>query len=303
MPQRRIDLNLLVVFETILREKSVTRAGERLALSQPAMSHALNRLRHLTGDQLFVRTPEGMIPTPRGERLAEPVRHALLELRTALETDVFLPETTRQRFVIAVNNYAAIALAGPILHKVRALAPHLRLHFRPSGTLDIADMLDRGELDLALVADAPSLSRFVSRTLIEDDYVGVVRRGHPVLDVDFDTRAFAGLSRLVISSSGDDLSALDARLDDLGRSRAHDVEAPYLSAGPILTQSDLIAVMGRQIGEEFARAYAVRLIELPVQPTALKSVSCWHGRFQDHPAHMWMRDTILSVATELYPAH
>jgi DNA-binding transcriptional LysR family regulator len=116
----RMDLNLLVVFEAILRERSITRAGQRLGLSQPAMSHALNRLRHRMKDQLFVRSPQGMVPTPLGERLADPVRHALTELRSVLHGEEFLPETARQRFVIAVSNYAAIAFVGPILQRAGA---------------------------------------------------------------------------------------------------------------------------------------------------------------------------------------
>src|SRR5260370_42438124 len=94
------DLNLLVVFEAILRERSVPKAGERLGLSQPAISHALNRLRWMLKDQLFVRTPEGMIPTPRAEQLAQPVRRALLELALALEPEEFAPELAERRFII-----------------------------------------------------------------------------------------------------------------------------------------------------------------------------------------------------------
>jgi DNA-binding transcriptional LysR family regulator len=299
----RIDLNLLVVFEAILRERSVTRAGQRLGLSQPAMSHALNRLRHLTKDQLFVRTPSGMMPTPLSERLSDPVRHALLELRTALNAEDFVPELAHQRFVIAVNNFAAIALLGPILQRAHALAPRLQFRFRPSGTLDVADMLDRGELDLALVGAAPRLSRFRSTVLIEDDYVGVVRRGHPVLGIELDIPTFAALSHLTISSSGDDLALLDGRLAETGLAREIDIEVPYLSAGSVLTQSDMIAIMGRQIGSEFRRAYAVQLVELPIQPTHLVSTMVWQSRFQDQPAHRWLRQTIVSVAQQLLSAH
>lgn len=295
----RIDLNLLVIFEAILRERSVTRAGQRLGLSQPAMSHALNRLRHLTRDQLFIRTPQGMMPTPRGERLAEPVRHALLELRTALDTDAFVPEEADQRFTIAVNNYAAIALVGPILQRIRALAPHLQLRFRPSGTLDIADMLDRGELDLALVSSAPRLTRFHVLRLIEDDFVGLVRAGHPALSDTLDFEHFAQLSHLTISSSGDDLSMLDEAFARNGLNRMVQAEAPYLSAGPVLTQSDMITVMARHIAEEFRRAYAVQLVELPAQPAPLIETMVWQGRFEDQPAHRWLRETILSVARDL----
>src|SRR5206468_4607085 len=105
------DLNLLLVFEAILRERSVTRAAEHLSLSPPAVSHALNRLRWMLKDQLFVRTPAGMMPTSRAEQLALPARRALDELQLALEPETFVPSTADRRFAIAVNNYAAVVLA------------------------------------------------------------------------------------------------------------------------------------------------------------------------------------------------
>jgi DNA-binding transcriptional LysR family regulator len=295
----RIDLNLLVVFEAILRERSITRAGQRLGLSQPAMSHALNRLRHRMKDQLFVRSPQGMMPTPLGERLADPVRHALIELRSVLDGDVFLPETARQRFTIAVSNYAAIAFVAPILQRARALAPLVHFTFRPSGTLDVPDLLDRGDLDLALVATAPPMQRFQSQRLIKEDFVGVARRGHPVLDAPIDPERLAAMAHLAISSSGDDLGHFDAQLADRGLSRWIAAEAPYLSAGAVLTQSDMVAVLARHIGEEFQRAWPVQLFELPLQPAPLVATMVWQSRFQDQPAHRWLRDMIIAVAAEL----
>src|SRR5713101_1697114 len=121
------DLNLLLVFEAILRERSVTRAAEALNLSQPAMSHALNRLRWMLKDQLFVRTPAGMVPTPRAEQLAHPVRRALGELQSALDPKEFIPAQAERRFTVAVNNYAAVVLAGPIIADYAALAPNVRI--------------------------------------------------------------------------------------------------------------------------------------------------------------------------------
>ncbi|UAK23187.1 LysR family transcriptional regulator [Sphingomonas nostoxanthinifaciens] len=295
----RIDLNLLVVFEAVLRERSVTRAGARLGLSQPAMSHALNRLRHLTKDQLFVRSSEGMIPTPLAERLAEPVRRSLLDLRTALEAEEFVPEDARQRFIIAVNNYAAVALVAPIIQRARALAPNLQFRFRPSGTLDVADMLDRGELDLALVAHTPRLSRFHSHKLLEDEFVGVVRRGHPILKTELDLATFAGLPQLAISSSGDDLSFIEDLLDAAGLTRTTQFEVPYLAAGAVLTQSDMIAIVARHVAEEFRRAYSVQIVDLPFASKPCMSVMVWQGRFEDQAAHRWMRQSIISVADEI----
>src|SRR5882762_8852554 len=121
-----IDLNLLVVFDAILRERSVTRAGHQLGLSQPAMSHALTRLRHMLKDELFVRSPNGMTPTPRAEQLAEPIRLALDGLQQSLEPIQFEPSKATATFRIAVDNYAAIVLVAPIAAHVARIAPGVK---------------------------------------------------------------------------------------------------------------------------------------------------------------------------------
>jgi len=296
---KTFDLNLLVVFEAVLRERSVTKAGDKLGLSQPAMSHALNRLRWMLKDQLFVRTPDGMMPTPRAEHLAEPISRALRDLKRTLDPEEFAPEEADRRFVIAMNNYAAVVLSGPVFGECRALAPHVRLSLRPSGTLDVPEMLDRGELDLAILGRQPSVSRFSSRPLLEDYYVAVTRRGHPTAGPRLELEAFAGLPHLVISSSGDDLGFVDTELAARGLARVVMAEAPYLSAGALLTQSDMVAVMGRQIAEEFRRAHAIELTPLPIPSPPLASIMVWHSRFDDHPAHRWLRDAMLSVASQL----
>src|ERR1700756_1334776 len=130
------DLNLLVVFDAVMQERSVTRAGDKIGLSQPAMSHALNRLRHMLKDQLFIRTPEGMVPTPRAEQLAEPLRRALNDMQLALEPETFVPEQAERQFTIAVNNYAAVVLTPGLLSAVVARAPGIHLDLRPSGPRD-----------------------------------------------------------------------------------------------------------------------------------------------------------------------
>src|ERR1700755_71008 len=133
MNLRQFDLNLLLVFDAVLRERSVMGAAQALALSQPAVSHARNRLRYLVKDQLFVRTPKGMMPTPRAEQLALPIRKALNDLQLALEAETFTPSIAERRFAIAVNNYAAVVMTGPIVAACRAMAPRIRLSLRPSG--------------------------------------------------------------------------------------------------------------------------------------------------------------------------
>src|SRR6202521_1656307 len=141
------DLNLLIVFDAVMQGRSVTRAGSRIGLSQPAMSHALNRLRHMLKDDLFVRTPEGMVPTPRAEILAQPLRNALSEMQLALEPAAFDPASSDRRFVLTLNNYAAVVIASPLVAAVSAAAPAVRLDIRPSGTIDIMDLLHSGALE------------------------------------------------------------------------------------------------------------------------------------------------------------
>jgi DNA-binding transcriptional LysR family regulator len=299
MRLRNLYLNLLLVFDAVLRERSVVRAADSLAISQPAVSHALNRLRHALKDQLFVRTPAGMSPTPRAEQLALPVRKALNDLQLAVEGDTFDPSTAERRFTIAVNNYAAVVAAGPILAAVRAQAPNVRLSLVPSGTLNLTDRLDRGELDLAVSGRAIDGERFASQPLIEDRYVAALRSGHPALRKKLTVASLAELQHLAISSSGEDLTFLDEYLKAQNSARVVASAVPYLSAGAVLVQSNLVAILERKLAMEFRRAYPIEIRELPFEAPRLHSVVTWHRRFDDVPAHRWLRGAIVGAANTL----
>lgn len=292
----RFDLNLLVVFDAVMRERNVTRAADRLSLSQPALSHALNRLRSLMDDQLFLRTPAGMEPTPRAEQFAGPVRRALDELSLALEPDRFDPATAERSFRLAVNNYAAVVLAAPIALACAHAAPKVQLSLAPAGALNIPEALDRGELDLAIVADQPLLLRFASRRLLEDDFVAVVRDGHPAGESELTAGAFAGLPRLNITSSGESLDFVDAALAEHGLAQRVGLEAPYLSAGSVVTGSDMVAVVGQPFAEALHRSFAVTIRKLPFKTPKVAVNMVWHRRFDHQTAHLWLRQTIVQVA-------
>jgi DNA-binding transcriptional LysR family regulator len=293
------DLNLLVVFDAVMQERSVTRAGSRIGLSQPAMSHALNRLRHMLKDELFVRTPEGMVPTPRAETLAQPLRNALSEMELALEPSAFDPETSDRRFALAVNNYAAVVLAPPLVAAVSAAAPAVQLDLRPSGTLDIIVHLDRGDLDLALGSIQAPGERFTTAALIEDSFVTVMRRGHPASQRKLSAAVFAALSHLDISSSGEDTSFVEQWLAERGFTRRIVLRAPYLSAASILVQSDMVATLSRRIAQEFVRNHPLQIREPPYVSPRVGTAMLWHRRFDSHPAHRWLRGVILSVTKSL----
>ena len=299
MNWRSIDLNLLVVFDAVMRERSVTRAGRLIGLSQPAMSHALNRLRHMLRDELFVRTPEGMAPTPRAEALAEPLRNALSEMQLALEPLTFDPLASDRRFAISLNNFGAVVIAPPLVTAACGEAPGIRLDMRPSGNLDIADGLDRGDIELAIGSEELPGERFLSQLLLEDPFVLVMRRGHPASRGPLSAETLSSLRYLEISSSGEDIGFLDRWLAARGLARQVGVRAPYLSGRVILAESDFVAIFSRRVAEVFARSFPLEIREPDFDSPTVRTLMLCHRRLEAHPAHRWLRDHVASVAQAL----
>jgi DNA-binding transcriptional LysR family regulator len=299
MNWRAFDLNLLVVFDGLIQERSVTRAGKRLGMSQPALSHALNRLRYLLKDQLFIRTPGGMVPTPRAEQLALPLRQALTDMQRALEPEAFVPAQASRRFSIGINNYAAIVLAPALVSAVTGAAPHVQLDLRPSGTLDVFGLLDHGDLDVAIGMFDRIGERFTSTALLEDEFVAVMRRGHPAGRGRLTASAFGGLRHVDISSSGDDTGFIDRSLATQGSKRHIALRLPYLSAGRVLAKSDVVATLTRRVAEALAQQAALELRELPFTSPPVRAYLLWHRRLDGQPAHRWLREVIVSVSRGL----
>lgn len=301
MNWRKLDLNLLVVFDVVAQERSATRAAAKLNMSQPAISHALTRLRHALRDELFVRTPEGMEPTPYAERLVDPVRAALRALHTALDGAAeFDPATTERGFSLAVDNRSALILAPPLAAAVAAEAPGVSLDLRPSGTLDLVERLDRGELDLALGGLAAPGERFSDVRLFEDGFAALVRRGHPAaVDGTIGLDALAAYPHLALSSTGEATAFVDAELAQVGVARRVALRAPLLAAAAALGQSDMIAVIGERAARAFARAAPLEVLSLPFASPKLLTAMLWHRRSEDVPAHRWLRRIALRVARSL----
>lgn len=299
MNWRAFDLNLLVVFDGLAREGSVTRAGQKLGMSQPALSHALNRLRYLLKDQLFIRTPQGMVPTPRAQQLALPVRQALTHMEQALEPERFVPAQANRRFAIAVNNYTAIVLAAPLVAAASAAAPLVQLDLRPSGTVDVFDRLDSEDLDVSIGTFAHVGERFNSAVVLEDRFVVVMRKGHPAARKKFSTETFGALQHLEISSSGDDTGFIDRSLMTRGARRRVAVRVPYLSAGVVLDQSDVVATLSRRIADVMTQGSGLQIRDLPFTSPTVRTSMVWHRRLEDSAAHRWLRDLIASVCRDL----
>ena len=298
-----IDLNLLVVFDAIMRDRSVTRAGQRLSLSQPAMSHALTRLRHMLKDELFVRSPNGMVPTPRAEQLATPIRIALDGLQQSLEPLQFEPAKTTATFRIAVDNYAAIVLVAPIAAHVAKIAPGVTLDFRPSGTLNVPELLDRSELQLAMGPRGVPGERFSVRRLLQDQFVVVHRKGHPAAkEREFSTDKLSNLPQLEISSAqfgADFVETGPARPKSAPRPA---MRAPFLSAAQILATSDLVSVLPLNVAKSMTRSHPLAFRRLSRSPKPIEATMMWLRRLDNQPAHAWLRDVISLITQGLHSA-
>lgn len=294
-----IDLNLLVVFDAIMQERSVTRAGQRLGLSQPAMSHALARLRHALKDELFVRSPDGMMPTPRAELLATPIRIALDGLQQSLEPDQFEPSKAVTTFRIAVDNYAAVVLVAPIATQVARIAPGVTLDFRPSGTLNVLEQLDRSELHLAIGPFGVQGERFSRRRLLQDQFVVVHRKNHPVAKAqELSAEKLATLSQLEISSAqfGTDFAETGS-----GRSKPSlkpAMRAPFLSTAQILATSDLVSIVPLNVAKGMTKSHPLVFHSLSRSPKPIEAAMIWLRRLDNQPAHAWLREVISRVTSD-----
>jgi DNA-binding transcriptional LysR family regulator len=298
---RQLDLNLIVIFDAVAQERSASRAATRLNMTQPALSHALARLRSSLGDELFVRTPTGMEPTPYAERLAGPVRAALEGLRLGLEGAAdFAPATAERRFALAVDNSAALLLTAPLAAAVGAEAPGISLDVRPSGTLDLAERLDRGELDLALGGVAAPGERFADLRLFESGFAALVRHGHPAAQGGaLGLEELGAFPHLALSSTGEGTHFVDAELAQHGMERHIALRAPLLATPAALAQSDMIAVIGERAAHEFARLAPLEVLRLPFASPRLTTAMLWHRRLDDVAAHRWLRSLVMKVARAL----
>jgi len=298
MTWNAFDLNLLVIFDAVIQEKTLTRAGQRLGMSQPAVSHALARLRHMLKDELFVRTPEGMRPTPRAERMVEPVRAALRELQVTLEADEFDASQASRSFKIAANNYAARAVVPALFRRVARLAPSVVLEVRPIGMLHVLDQLDGGGVELALSALVEGGDRFKCVGLLEDEYVALLSSDHPAAtEPELSIESFATLQHIAITSSGDDTQFIDDALADRGLARLVCAKVPLHSLVSVLIGSKALAVVPRRVAADLVAICPLTMRPLPFPAPRLALSMIWHRRLDGHPAHRWLRGTLRSAVT------
>ena len=215
----RIDLNLLKVFDAVYEDRNLVLAGRRLNLTQSAVSHALARLRELVGDDLFLRTGKGMVPTGRALAMAPALRDSLRRIEATLGVESFFPERSTRRFVMAANDHVTAVIVAPLARALQQTAPGVDLVIRPSTRLDLAEQIDLGRIDLAIGIFSQVPARMNTRTLMTQGEVMLMRKGHPASRRKLSLRDFAKYPLATLSVGGQEEGAVDGFIVERGLAR------------------------------------------------------------------------------------
>ncbi|PZP30930.1 MAG: LysR family transcriptional regulator [Roseateles depolymerans] len=294
----RYDLNLLPVFTALMEERSVTRAAQRLGLTQPALSNALNRLRELLQDPLFIRERYGMQPTPKAEELAPVIAQALAGLDALiLGQQAFDPAQARLQLVIAPNSYVEYALMPAVVERLRALAPGISLRLVPFGT-DLAEtgvISGSTALVLGRLIDPPD--NLIVQHLMDESLACVVRADHPLIGDRISRRQFEQLRHVNMLPPGRLRAGLFQRLEQHGLKREVAVSVTHFLAIPeMVAVTDYCATLPRLICRRLAGDARLKVLPAPVDLGSFPVEMAWHVRYRNDPAHRWLRGLIAEVA-------
>ena len=293
---RNIDLNLLVVLDVLLDERSVSRAANRLNLSQPAVSGALKRLRETFQDPLFVRARQGIRPTPQALELIGPVKSVLKDIDTILSVAGFSPDAAESVFTIAATDYAQMTFLAPLMQQVHRAAPNIRFSIVSTDIARMSDQFDRQEIDFAITVPELAPKNVHAMELFEDRYVCAVSPDHPTATRGVSLDDFCALNHVLVTpSSGGFYGPTDDALAKLGRRRQVTVSVPnFLSLPSILVNSDFITVAPERILRPFADS--LRILPAPLALPPFKVIGLWHEFSARSPAHSWLREKMAEIS-------
>jgi DNA-binding transcriptional LysR family regulator len=295
------DLNLLAVFDAVALTGSVTAAAVQLGLSQPAVSHALNRLRSTVGDPLFTRSGRGLVPTPTAQAMLAPVRDVLITATALLAPKSFSPDSDRSVFRIGASDYAALVLVPALARLVQSKAPLVTLEIVPTGR-ETLHKLAGDELDASFWGTEPPDKPFHYEPVFQERYIGVARAGHPIFAAAINGKtpllAFLDYPHAVVSMGDPGVNQIDKALQLLGKTRRVGLSS-HSFAGNIasLGDSDYITNLPSKLGR-VALGLGLRVFDLPVKLPPYAYGFVWHHRTHMSPKHQWLREMIALAASE-----
>jgi len=296
---KNIDLNLLHVFDCIYREGSITRAGHRLDRTQSAISHALERLRDLLDDTLFVRTSEGMRPTPRANELAPLVSEALRAVRAVLEDPgTFLPESLDRVFRLSMSDYSETLILPPLVESLQSQAPGVQIEVLATAAFQPQHALEAGHIDL-LIGNQDVSAGAYQQELFVDTFVCVISASHPTIRRRVTLKQYTEHPHVLFAPQGRGDRLLDESLRKQRIERTVSVRVPHIQSIPRLLSNTPYIVT---IPAKFAAALEhpdVRVLRPPVDLPTLQVMQYWHRAVHEDPAHQWLRRLVHDIAEKL----
>ena len=292
-------MKLLAVFDEIYKTRSVTRAGENLGLAQTSVSLALGRLRRQFNDPLFVRTADGMVPTPHGLTLLQPLRQALEILRIATQQQVvFDPASSSRTFHLAMTDISHLEFLPALINKIGKVASEVRIEVLRI-TSETPKLLESGEADLA-VGFMPELEAgFYQQKLFDQGFACVVRRDHPRIRQRLTQRLFKREKHVVITARGTGHDLVEQALARQGVQRKVTLSLPTLpGVGNLLAQTDLVATVPERVAQMLVRIARVKALPTPFTFPTFSIKQHWHERYQQDPANQWLRSTVADLFLE-----
>lgn len=300
MNLRSIDLNLLVAFDALVSERSATRAANALGVTQPAVSHALKRLRHLFKDDLLVRGPHGMQPTGRALSLHPHVQSVLADIRSIISTGAeFDPATTQRTFRLSMSDAMSVEALPLIVRRIRRDAPNLDVVISASGPQESCRRIADDDIDLAIGVFPHVPKDLLSRELYRDTLICIADKRNQRLNGGvMSLQAYLDSPHVTVARDRDTGIQIDEILDSMGIPRRIVVAVPhYLSVPSLIRGTDLVAHTRTRLLSVFRRSsdLVVFPVPLPMTVPELEFVQIWHKRYEGDPGHRWLRDLVLNA--------
>ena len=295
MDLKDVDLNLLVVFNELHKHGRVSVAAQILGISQPGVSNALSRLRKLLGDELFLRTSRGMVPTPYAQSLARPIADALSALHGTLNARAsFDPARSERAFVIGVNDVGETYFLPRLMQALDSVAPGVTIRTVRTTSIDVRDEMERGRIDLAMGFLPGLKSGFFQRLLFRQPYVCIFRQDHPLAHSGVSVRQFRAAEHVAIVSEGTGHGVVDEVIGQAGIRRRLRLTVPhFIAVGPVLQATDMIAVVPRRFADCACKPFGLATAPCPVKiPESVINVF-WHARNHREPANQWLRQVVV----------
>jgi DNA-binding transcriptional LysR family regulator len=295
-----MDVKLLAVFDEIYKTRSVSRAGENLGLAQTSVSLALARMRRLFSDQLFVRTSDGMMPTPRAAMLVPQLREALILLRSATQQDwEFNPDHSSRIFRIAMTDISHLAFLPALMNKIADTAPDVHIQVLRI-TSETAKALESGDADLAIGYMPELEAGFYQQKLFEDGFSCVVRRDHPRIDKKLTENRFKAEKHVILAAPGTGNEIVEQELKRQGTKRKIALSLPTLpGVGNLLANTDLIATVPERVARTLVKIAHVKMLSPPYEFPDFSIKQHWHERYHQDPANRWLRSTVAELFMEI----